>query len=736
MDNEEFDFEQQQEEISEMSNVAAGLESGESKGHNMTINHMLDHEQAESVNTIRSRIESIRKEVERTGKYYDRENNVNLSRRQAEAKIKSLENQIYKEMGYPWYERNATNPLAAILQAIAKMIMYILDAEYRRSKKMALEREDDSIRSQMDIKLSNIRKLAEHEVENYLNPQRNMSFVKEDAEVILGSDPSFAGVGNKKTKDTDFDLGKWPDDIKKGEDALDAVEIPVQKTAAEQAKEDKKREISEKIQLKRNNFAVEKYGNNYADMTPAQKAEVNARFIVCETHTKKTKDGKVKNIPNYKYIDSLEEDAKNENLAKALFEAMEERLPDNAKKHYEENTIQCVPFVAPFYLSKIKNELMEKGKSFEDIQKAIDKNAARMMVINPQVLKYLPEAHLNDKRQELTALYRQELIEKHIKDQEREHRSIEKLTKNGKDISEAYKAPEVTKYLDDLRRVADKEDFPAISKLVTSIYTEYVLDYVRGYDMNFSKESAHENENTVNVTIPESVIDSEAFQNELAAIASDRESRDLLREFVESTIDRIDREKDITPPGNTERLEQLEIEKEGLEQLVSEFDRLDEKDKELDMGEPIPDDGEQRAENADLSNEEPEPEPVGPADEEPHLEPEDDKDSVPEKDPVEPEDLPELPEIETSGEGVSPEKEPDLTDEGPQDALSGEKDIESLFENDDVIDFDPNKIGPAPEVSEEIQNLFSSFDDAVESIENGASTEEISIEKDNDLELA
>ena len=736
MDNEEFDFEQQQEEISEMSNVAAGLESGESKGHNMTINHMLDHEQAESVNTIRSRIESIRKEVERTGKYYDRENNVNLSRRQAEAKIKSLENQIYKEMGYPWYERNATNPLAAILQAIAKMIMYILDAEYRRSKKMALEREDDSIRSQMDIKLSNFRKLAEHEVENYLNPQRNMSFVKEDAEVILGSDPSFAGVGNKKTKDTDFDLGKWPDDIKKGEDALDAVEIPVQKTAAEQAKEDKKREISEKIQLKRNNFAIEKYGNNYADMTPAQKAEVNARFIVCETHTKKTKDGKVKNIPNYKYIDSLEEDAKNENLAKALFEAMEERLPDNAKKHYEENTIQCVPFVAPFYLSKIKNELMEKGKSFEDIQKAIDKNAARMMVINPQVLKYLPEAHLNDKRQELTALYRQELIEKHIKDQEREHRSIEKFTKNGKDISEAYKAPEVTKYLDDLRRVADKEDFPAISKLVTSIYTEYVLDYVRGYDMNFSKESAHENENTVNVTIPESVIDSEAFQNELAAIASDRESRDLLREFVESTIDRIDREKDITPPGNTERLEQLEIEKEGLEQLVSEFDRLDEKDKELDMGEPIPDDGEQRAENADLSNEEPEPEPVGPADEEPHLEPEDDKDSVPEKDPVEPEDLPELPEIETSGEGVSPEKEPDLTDEGPQDALSGEKDIESLFENDDVIDFDPNKIGPAPEVSEEIQNLFSSFDDAVESIENSASTEEISIEKDNDLELA
>ena len=736
MDNEEFDFEQQQEEISEMSNVAAGLESGESKGPNMTINHMLDHEQAESVNTIRSRIESIRKEVERTGKYYDRENNVNLSRRQAEAKIKSLENQIYKEIGYPWYERNATNPLAAILQAIAKMLMYILDAEYRRSKKMALEREDDSIRSQMDIKLSNFRKLAEHEVENYLNPQRNMSFVKEDAEVILGSDPSFAGVGNKKTKDTDFDLGKWPDDIKKGEDALDAVEIPVQKTAAEQAKEDKKREISEKIQLKRNNFAIEKYGNNYADMTPAQKAEVNARFIVCETHTKKTKDGKVKNIPNYKYIDSLEEDAKNENLAKALFEAMEERLPDNAKKHYEENTIQCVPFVAPFYLSKIKNELMEKGKSFEDIQKAIDKNAARLMVINPQVLKYLPEAHLNDKRQELTALYRQELIEKHIKDQEREHRSIEKLTKNGKDISEAYKAPEVTKYLDDLRRVADKEDFPAISKLVTSIYTEYVLDYVRGYDMNFSKESAHENENTVNVTIPESVIDSEAFQNELAAIASDRESRDLLREFVESTIDRIDREKDITPPGNTERLEQLEIEKEGLEQLVSEFDRLDEKDKELDMGEPIPDDGEQRAENADLSNEEPEPEPVGPADEEPHLESEDDKDSVPEKDPVEPEDLPELPEIETSGEGVSPEKEPDLTDEGPQDALSGEKDIESLFESDDVIDFDPNKIGPAPEVSEEIQNLFSSFDDAVESIENGASTEEISIEKDNDLELA
>ena len=736
MDNEEFDFEQQQEEISEMSNVAAGLESGESKGHNMTINHMLDHEQAESVNTIRSRIESIRKEVERTGKYYDRENNVNLSRRQAEAKIKSLENQIYKEMGYPWYERNATNPLAAILQAIAKMIMYILDAEYRRSKKMALEREDDSIRSQMDIKLSNIRKLAEHEVENYLNPQRNMSFVKEDAEVILGSDPSFAGVGNKKTKDSDFDLGNWPDDIKKGENALDAVEIPVQKTVAEQAKEDKKREISEKIQLKRNNFAIEKYGNNYADMTSAQKAEVNARFIVCETHTKKTKDGKVKNIPNYKYIDSLEEDAKNENLAKALFEAMEERLPDNAKKHYEENTIQCVPFVAPFYLSKIKNELMERGKSFEDIQKAIDKNAARMMVINPQVLKYLPEAHLNDKRQELTALYRQELIEKHIKDQEREHRSIEKLTKNGKDISEAYKAPEVTKYLDDLRRVADKEDFPAISKLVTSIYTEYVLDYVRGYDMNFSKESAHENENTVNVTIPESVIDSEAFQNELAAIASDRESRDLLREFVESTIDRIDREKDITPPGNTERLEQLEIEKEGLEQLVSEFDRLDEKDKELDMGEPIPDDGEQRAENADLSNEEPEPEPVGPADEEPHLEPEDDKDSVPEKDPVEPEDLPELPEIETSGEGVSPEKEPDLTDEGPQDALSGEKDIESLFENDDVIDFDPNKIGPAPEVSEEIQNLFSSFDDAVESIENSASTEEISIEKDNDLELA
>lgn len=736
MDNEEFDFEQQQEEISEMSNVAAGLESGESKDPNMTINHMLDHEQAESVNTIRSRIESIRKEVERTGKYYDRENNVNLSRRQAEAKIKSLENQIYKEMGYPWYERNATNPLAAILQAIAKMLMYILDTEYRRSKKMALEREDDSIRSQMDIKLSNIRKLAEHEVENYLNPQRNMSFVKEDAEVILGSAPSFAGVGNKKTKDTDFDLGKWPDDIKKGEDALDAVEIPVQKTAAEQAKEDKKREISEKIQLKRNNFAIEKYGNNYADMTPAQKAEVNARFIVCETHTKKTKDGKVKNIPNYKYIDSLEEDAKNENLAKALFEAMEERLPDNAKKHYEENTIQCVPFVAPFYLSKIKNELMEKGKSFEDIQKAIDKNAARMMVINPQVLKYLPEAHLNDKRQELTALYRQELIEKHIKDQEREHRSIEKLTKNGKDISEAYKAPEVTKYLDDLRRVADKEDFPAISKLVTSIYTEYVLDYVRGYDMNFSKESAHENENTVNVTIPESVIDSEAFQNELAAIASNRESRDLLREFVESTIDRIDREKDITPPGNTERLEQLEIEKEGLEQLVSEFDRLDEKDKELDMGEPIPDDGEQRAENADLSNEEPEPEPVGPADEEPHLEPEDDKDSVPEKDPVEPEDLPELPEIETSGEGVSPEKEPDLTDEGPQDALSGEKDIESLFENDDVIDFDPNKIGPAPEVSEEIQNLFSSFDDAVESIENSASTEEISIEKDNDLELA
>ena len=736
MDNEEFDFEQQQEEISEMSNVAAGLESGESKGHNMTINHMLDHEQAESVNTIRSRIESIRKEVERTGKYYDRENNVNLSRRQAEAKIKSLENQIYKEMGYPWYERNATNPLAAILQAIAKMIMYILDAEYRRSKKMALEREDDSIRSQMDIKLSNIRKLAEHEVENYLNPQRNMSFVKEDAEVILGSDPSFAGVGNKKTKDSDFDLGNWPDDIKKGENALDAVEIPVQKTVAEQAKEDKKREISEKIQLKRNNFAIEKYGNNYADMTPAQKAEVNARFIVCETHTKKTKDGKVKNIPNYKYIDSLEEDAKNENLAKALFEAMEERLPDNAKKHYEENTIQCVPFVAPFYLSKIKNELMERGKSFEDIQKAIDKNAARMMVINPQVLKYLPEAHLNDKRQELTALYRQELIEKHIKDQEREHRSIEKLTKNGKDISEAYKAPEVTKYLDDLRRVADKEDFPAISKLVTSIYTEYVLDYVRGYDMNFSKESAHENENTVNVTIPESVIDSEAFQNELAAIASDRESRDLLREFVESTIDRIEREKDITPPGNTERLEQLEVEKEGLEQLVSEFDRLDEKDKELDMGEPIPDDGEQRAENTDLSNEEPEPEPVGPADEETHLEPEDDKDSVPEKDPVEPEDLPELPEIETSGEGVSPEKEPDLTDEGPQDALSGEKDIESLFENDDVIDFDPNKIGPAPEVSEEIQNLFSSFDDAVESIENSASTEEISIEKDNDLELA
>lgn len=736
MDNEEFDFEQQQEEISEMSNVAAGLESGESKGPNMTINHMLDHEQAESVNTIRSRIESIRKEVERTGKYYDRENNVNLSRRQAEAKIKSLENQIYKEMGYPWYERNATNPLAAILQAIAKMLMYILDAEYRRSKKMALEREDDSIRSQMDIKLSNIRKLAEHEVENYLNPQRNMSFVKEDAEVILGSDPSFAGVGNKKTKDSDFDLGNWPDDIKKGENALDTVEIPVQKTSAEQAKEDKKREISEKIQLKRNNFAIEKYGNNYADMTPAQKAEVNARFIVCETHTKKTKDGKVKNIPNYKYIDFLEENAKNENLAKALFEAMEERLPDNAKKHYEENTIQCVPFVAPFYLSKIKNELMEKGESFEDIQKAIDKNAARMMVINPQVLKYLPEAHLNDKRQELTALYRQELIEKHIKDQEREYRSIEKLTKNGKDISEAYKAPEVTKYLDDLRRVADKEDFPAISKLVTSIYTEYVLDYVRGYDMNFSKESAHENENTVNVTIPESVIDSEAFQNELAAIASDRESRDLLREFVESTIDRIDREKDITPPGNTERLEQLEIEKEGLEQLVSEFDRLDEKDKELDMGEPIPDDGEQRAENADLSNEEPEPEPVGPADEEPHLEPEDDKDSVPEKDPVEPEDLPELPEIETSGEGVSPEKEPDLTDEGPQDALSGEKDIESLFENDDVIDFDPNKIGPAPEVSEEIQNLFSSFDDAVESIENSASTEEISIEKDNDLELA
>lgn len=734
MDNEEVDFEQQQEEISEMSNVAAGLESGESKGPNMTINHMLDHEQAESVNTIRSRIESIRKEVERTGKYYDRENNVNLSRRQAEAKIKSLENQIYKEMGYPWYERNATNPLAAILQAIAKMLMYILDAEYRRSKKMALEREDDSIRSQMDIKLSNIRKLAEHEVENYLNPQRNMSFVKEDAEVILGSDPSFAGVGNKKTKDSDFDLGNWPDDIKKGENALDTVEIPVQKTSAEQAKEDKKREISEKIQLKRNNFAIEKYGNNYADMTPAQKAEVNARFIVCETHTKKTKDGKVKNIPNYKYIDFLEENAKNENLAKALFEAMEERLPDNAKKHYEENTIQCVPFVAPFYLSKIKNELMEKGESFEDIQKAIDKNAARMMVINPQVLKYLPEAHLNDKRQELTALYRQELIEKHIKDQEREYRSIEKLTKNGKDISEAYKAPEVTKYLDDLRRVADKEDFPAISKLVTSIYTEYVLDYVRGYDMNFSKESAHENENTVNVTIPESVIDSEAFQNELAAIASDRESRDLLREFVESTIDRIDREKDITPPGNTERLEQLEIEKEGLEQLVSEFDRLDEKDKELDMGEPIPDDGEQRAENADLSNEEPEP--VGPADEEPHLEPEDDKDSVPEKDPVEPEDLPELPEIETSGEGVSPEKEPDLTDEGPQDALSGEKDIESLFENDDVIDFDPNKIGPAPEVSEEIQNLFSSFDDAVESIENSASTEEISIEKDNDLELA
>ncbi len=732
MDNEEFDFEEMQNEMSEINDASSGNDRAEKKP-NMTIDHMLNREQAENVNTIRSRIENIRKEVERTGKYYDRENNVNLSKRQAEAKIKSLENEIYKEMGYPWYERNASNPLEALLQAIAKMIMYILDGEYRRSKKMALEREDDNIRSQMDIRLSNIRRLAENEVENYLNPQRSSRSEREEPAMgFEGGRAEFEGKAPhvRGRDNTEFDFSGWPNaDNKDGKEQGESyrpVNAPTAEDIAKTEKEAKRREISEKIQLRRNKYVSEKYGMNYSDMSPEQKAEANANFIVCEKHTK-DRNGRITQVPNYRYIDGLEEEAKTPDLAKALFEAMKENLPDHAKKHYEENTIQCVPFVAPYYLSKIKNELLEKGSSIETIQNAIDKNAAMMIAINPEVLRYLPEGHINDKLQELTALYRQELIEKHIKAQEREQRSIEKITKNGDDISKAYKAPEVTKYLEDLKKVADKENNPTISKFVTSVYTEYVLDYVRGYDMNFSKESALGMQETKHVTIPESVIESKAFQDELAIISSDPESRATLRSLANDTLERIEREKEITSPENSERLEQLDIEKEGLEQLVSEFDRLDERDKEPET-EPAE---ETKDEVPEQNDEEQELSDDGPKDDGP--EPEEDK-----TDDLETTDVPESVGHESEPE-TEPEQEPDSMNEGSEqeqeesdDKSMNGQDAENLFGNDEQFEFDPSKIGPKPELEEDVQKLFSSFEDAVESIENNVHTEDILVERENE----
>ena len=58
-----------------------------------------DPEQSDKVKELRSRIAAIEKEVKRTGKYYDKDQQKNLDWKQAEKKIINMKKEIGKEKG-------------------------------------------------------------------------------------------------------------------------------------------------------------------------------------------------------------------------------------------------------------------------------------------------------------------------------------------------------------------------------------------------------------------------------------------------------------------------------------------------------------------------------------------------------------------------------------------------------------------------------------------------------------
>lgn len=553
-----------------------------------------DPEQSDKVKELRSRIAAIEKEVKRTGKYYDKDQQKNLDWKQAEKKIINMKKEIGKEKGEPWYEQPSANPFEAILKFFVRTIAHLIIGDTTNPKNRFNSHGDD-LRSQMNAYYSDPKRDVEKDIENYINrndrtntrtekgkdnKEHNSENKKDNKKNRTNEDiyqdnvSSFGTDANTKTNE---DVANDMNDILDILGSLDNnsnKSQPKENTENKGGKDkpepskpkitdtEKDQKNKEHIRHMRDMYCMAQTGKEYKTLSLEEKAMISAGFIMSERDI--MSKGKTKKVHNYDSAGDLEPELINtKEYIDQLLIQYRESLPEKAQKYAVKNISDVIPYYTACKLSE-EQDIGKKNKAI-----------AEAVLDNPKVLEHIPKDYLEENLSDIGRNVPQALVEKHIADEKRHDRDVKRSKEK------PYEVPPVTKYLDQISRQAERRD-NNIEKMeknnvevtdrsniykdfVDMVYTTYALDYINGYGMNLDDATLPEEIAPIHVTLYDDVIESKEFNSQIEKIAADPENRALMQELLDNTINRIDQELEmLSEEYDSDRIEDLNNEKKGL----------------------------------------------------------------------------------------------------------------------------------------------------------------------------
>lgn len=530
--------------------------------HNMTVDPTVDKDQAAEIQRLRKKIEEIQESVKKTGKYYDKENEEELDLKKANKKIKKLEDEIAKAKGYPWFERDSNNIFEAIAKAIIRTIAYMISGEYRKAKDNALDREDDAIRQQMDIKLTNIKRVSEKELSDYLQGR--------DKENEKGKDNKEFGFADEPPKSNKNNNGKGEEDILnsktgstaqepkqpsqpsqqgKEQNAQDGLDEAMEKAAAnaqgKKENETKSRKTEKEwiesrkaeVLYRRNRYCLNEKGKDFKDLSDNEKAEINAKYLLlCE-------DSKFTANPanEMEYLEP--EITSNKEFRKIFQDLYGQMLGTPVNEEYVERRIAKD---VPYYFASFINK--EPENTAEEIDR---KNAmiAQTMCHNPYVLEYIPKEYVEKNLSDIIDKLRDGLTKEYDKD-------VEVLKSINKETD---KFPKPSERIDSIKRAAEHrdmmindgayepEDKSNIYKdVVNELVMSYFVDYIQGENIKFHGESEQEHDRKENNIVYSRIV----THNEMKEIISNNISNrpDAIekdQQDLKNTMEKLEKEMDV-----------------------------------------------------------------------------------------------------------------------------------------------------------------------------------------------
>lgn len=402
-------------------------------------------------------IESLENSLKNGRNFYDTKKNKNLSVREMEKRIFTLEQDNYRLAGYPWYERPEHNIFKRFLHAIAKAVMFAVSRDYRNSVRAA------AIKAEKEAA---IKDRAEKNMSEKMNRQKPSKEYEKKKEQEQEREPETV-IRNENDKG-------------KKEEALDVKdESPAELTEEEKRRQQEElaKKQAEKEEKRKQHFLKDRdeyqktlgdeFNKSYQELSDEEKATVNAEFLyklATDPEQGKYVEGKVR---------FLEESELTKAVSDKLIEKYREDLPDNQKKYAVFNTAEKFPFIAQhidYHDMKLAMGLIMKNKEIrpevekyfenkdlfsDDKQKRLTKEAAEafiaaeLLVKNKNTVSYIPETVMFNKehasKEKVVNAFRAKVEDKASRAKENSKysevmfypRNIMKTNDNGRTFAEA-----------------------------------------------------------------------------------------------------------------------------------------------------------------------------------------------------------------------------------------------------------------------------------------------------------